>query len=281
MAGVAQSVRAPGCGSGGRRFDSGHSPHFLAIVLLFFSCALNANDPKIARSEPLIKLPSPVEIIIPPDISLKPHTKKPSLTLIVDEFSARADWSKIILASLPSKTILSVASHLPFNIECIKNAIDFGFTIAISVDYITKAQWQILQKAILQLNEELKKIDSNACLQGVIVWRVSNEEDFQTIMQTMKNWLTSNNMWLVYANISNILPLQTLPPGVLNANGFVMPTDHSQHVTDTANFVLSQAKYNGKGIMLVKPAKQHFKKLSDWLQTHAEDISLENWHHKK
>ena len=25
--GVAQLVRAPGCGSGGRRFDSGHSPH--------------------------------------------------------------------------------------------------------------------------------------------------------------------------------------------------------------------------------------------------------------
>lgn len=28
MAGVAQLVRAPGCGSGGRRFDPGHSPHF-------------------------------------------------------------------------------------------------------------------------------------------------------------------------------------------------------------------------------------------------------------
>lgn len=29
MAGVAQLVRAPGCGSGGRRFDSDHSPHMI------------------------------------------------------------------------------------------------------------------------------------------------------------------------------------------------------------------------------------------------------------
>ena len=29
MVGVAQLVRAPDCGSGGRRFDSDHSPHFL------------------------------------------------------------------------------------------------------------------------------------------------------------------------------------------------------------------------------------------------------------
>ncbi len=28
MVGVAQSVRAPGCGPGGRGFDSLHSPHF-------------------------------------------------------------------------------------------------------------------------------------------------------------------------------------------------------------------------------------------------------------
>ncbi len=33
MAGVAQSVRAPGCGSGGRRFNSGHSPHFSKALL--------------------------------------------------------------------------------------------------------------------------------------------------------------------------------------------------------------------------------------------------------
>ncbi len=28
MAGVAQLVRAPVCGTGGRRFETGHSPHF-------------------------------------------------------------------------------------------------------------------------------------------------------------------------------------------------------------------------------------------------------------
>ena len=28
MAGVAQLVRAPDCDSGGRRFETGHSPHF-------------------------------------------------------------------------------------------------------------------------------------------------------------------------------------------------------------------------------------------------------------
>ena len=31
MAGVAQLVRAPDCDSGGRRFNSGHSPHFLFL----------------------------------------------------------------------------------------------------------------------------------------------------------------------------------------------------------------------------------------------------------
>ncbi len=31
MAGVAQVVRAPDCGSGGRRFETGHSPHHNAI----------------------------------------------------------------------------------------------------------------------------------------------------------------------------------------------------------------------------------------------------------
>ena len=31
MAGVAQLVRAPVCGTGCRRFKSGHSPHFLRL----------------------------------------------------------------------------------------------------------------------------------------------------------------------------------------------------------------------------------------------------------
>ena len=32
MAGIAQSVRAPDCGSGGRRFDPGCSPHVTQIL---------------------------------------------------------------------------------------------------------------------------------------------------------------------------------------------------------------------------------------------------------
>ncbi|SVA09501.1 uncharacterized protein METZ01_LOCUS62355 [marine metagenome] len=32
MVGVAQLVRAPGCGPGGRRFKSGHSPDFVRVV---------------------------------------------------------------------------------------------------------------------------------------------------------------------------------------------------------------------------------------------------------
>ena len=31
VAGVAQLVRAPVCGTGGRRFETGHSPHFLPV----------------------------------------------------------------------------------------------------------------------------------------------------------------------------------------------------------------------------------------------------------
>ena len=39
MVGVAQLVRAPGCGPGGRRFKSGFSPHFFPLktgLSLFF-----------------------------------------------------------------------------------------------------------------------------------------------------------------------------------------------------------------------------------------------------
>ena len=35
VAGVAQSVRAPVCGTGSRRFNSGHSPHFFVPVAHF------------------------------------------------------------------------------------------------------------------------------------------------------------------------------------------------------------------------------------------------------
>ena len=36
MVGVAQLVRAPGCGPGGRRFKSGFSPHFLLAQKYLF-----------------------------------------------------------------------------------------------------------------------------------------------------------------------------------------------------------------------------------------------------
>ena len=34
MAGVAQMVRAPDCGSGGRRFEADHSPHDAGLAQL-------------------------------------------------------------------------------------------------------------------------------------------------------------------------------------------------------------------------------------------------------
>ena len=278
MAGVAQLVRAPGCGSGGRRFDPGHSPHFL---IFFVGLVFNSLVAQESKTNELKQLPSPVESIIPASLPLKPNTKKPSITIIIDGFGAREDWSEIITTSFPSKTILSIASHLPLNMECIKTALTFGFNLAISIDYVTRAQWQILQKVILQLNEEIKNINSSASICGVVVWRIAEEEDFSKIMQSMKEWLTANNMWLFYANTSNILPVNILPPGVLTPDVFVLPTDSAQHAEDMANFVFSQARYNGKGIILLKPAKQHFKKLSDWLQNHVDDITLENWQHNK
>lgn len=36
MAGVAQLVRAPDCDSGGRRFKTGHSPHFLITTIVLY-----------------------------------------------------------------------------------------------------------------------------------------------------------------------------------------------------------------------------------------------------
>ena len=38
MAGVAQVVRAPGCGPGGRRFKSGRSPRSAGCEAVFCSC---------------------------------------------------------------------------------------------------------------------------------------------------------------------------------------------------------------------------------------------------
>lgn len=278
MAGVAQSVRAPGCGSGGRRFNSGHSPHFLTVAfLLLIIPIVDANSVKPHTNQQLL---SPVESIISEKIPLKKQTEKPTLTIIVDCFGARDDFSKTILSSLPSKTILSIASHMPLNMEHIKKAIEFGFKIAISLDYTTMAQWQILQKTIVQLNAEIKKFSEKSAICGVIIWRVAAEEDFANIMHTMKKWLTMNNMWLFYANTNNILPIPNLAPGIIIPDSFVTPTDSAQHMEETANFVLDQAQYNEKGIMLIKPAKQHLQKLSDWLQQHYNEIIIENWEHK-
>lgn len=50
---VAQLVRAPACGAGGRRFESGLSPHFLAWLILFLTIlplGTRAEDPKITES---------------------------------------------------------------------------------------------------------------------------------------------------------------------------------------------------------------------------------------
>ena len=42
MAGVAQLVRAPDCGSGGRGFDSRRSPHF--FVYIIFKLTVNVSN---------------------------------------------------------------------------------------------------------------------------------------------------------------------------------------------------------------------------------------------
>ena len=42
MANVAQLVRASGCGSEGRRFDPGHSPHHDNFLKFHFQLLLNA-----------------------------------------------------------------------------------------------------------------------------------------------------------------------------------------------------------------------------------------------
>lgn len=38
MANIAQLVRAPGCGSGGRGFETHYSPQILELTKLKFSC---------------------------------------------------------------------------------------------------------------------------------------------------------------------------------------------------------------------------------------------------
>ena len=48
MAIVAQLVRAPACGAGGRRFESGLSPHFFLLIFLYlFTCKASGVEPKV------------------------------------------------------------------------------------------------------------------------------------------------------------------------------------------------------------------------------------------
>ena len=100
MAGVAQLVRAPGCGPGGRRFETGHSPHIFLMAYLCLNalCAATSDSINIAQSEV-------INSIITDQMLFKMQHEKPNITIIVDQFGMREDISREFLSKLSKNVI--------------------------------------------------------------------------------------------------------------------------------------------------------------------------------
>ncbi len=151
MAGVAQVVRALGCGPRGRGFESRHSPHHLphrlphhllhlfGIVLLSwgFASAFGETAPK-APKELKIKIPPSVVDQIITEVPRATANKVPKLTIIVDQFAMREDTASELIAKLSANIVLCVPSHCLLRDHLIEKAQAFGYTLAISLDYLNR-----------------------------------------------------------------------------------------------------------------------------------------------
>ena len=262
MAGVAQLVRAPGCGPGGRRFKTGHSPHFILFVLLSMG-VLVAEQPKgDAVSVPL----SVLSKVIADQMPLQAKYEKPHITIIVDQFCMREDISRELINKLSANVILCIPAHCVLQKNIIEDAQKFNFNLAISIDHLTEEQWSKLQKVI----------EEYSWIKGLVIWSVATDTGLAELLGRVKDWLNTRGIWIVYANTNNVMANPEVPAGIFVPDGFVETIDKSIWVTEQANFVLAQAKFKNRGLLLVQPGIHHIALLVDWLQANVENMQLDN-----
>ncbi len=263
MADVAQLVRAPGCGPGGRRFKTGHSPHFFLFVLLSMGTLLAEQTKVGAEPSPL----SVVSNVIKDQTPLQASYEKPHITIIVDQFCMREDLSRELINKLSANVILCVPAHCMLQKNIIEDAQKFNFNLSISIDYLTEEQWSKLQKVI----------EERSWIKGLVIWSVSTDSNLVEFLGRIKEWLNTRGIWIVYANSNNVMANSELPMGIFVPDGFVVTFDKSIRVTEQANFVLAQAKFKDRGLLLVQPGVHHLSPLVDWLQENVDRIQLDNW----
>ncbi len=261
MAGVAQLVRAPGCGSGSRRFDPGHSPHFFFILsLTFFLKFLYAEAPP---EEQL----SIVSSVIPDQTTFHIDHKRPQITIILDQFGMRSDISEKILEQFTAKVILCVPAHCISSENLIKKAQERHFNLSLSIDYLNEFQWQKIQEII----------EKNPWIKGLVIWSVDSNLKLTDFLTKVKTWLNTRNIWMVYANTNNTLLNPDIPTGIFMPDGFAKTTDDPSYITEISTFVVDQAKLKNNGLLLIELGTQHINPLLKWLQENGEHIHLNNW----
>ena len=271
MAGVAQLVRAPGCGPGGRRFETGHSPHlYIYVLLLIFSFGpSHAEESNSGERKPVdfSGQISALDKVINNKIPLQAKYQIPHMTVIVDQFGMREDISNKILATLSPRAILCVPFYCIAPEKYIIKAKELGFNLAISADRLSEEQWIKLQEII----------EKNPWIKGVVIWSLPTESNLNEFLSKIKEWLGYRGIWLVYANTNNILANPEVPIGVFMPDGFVRTTDENMHVTEQAEFVLDQAKCKNRGLLLIEPGIQHISLFIDWVGDHINSFQLDNW----
>ncbi len=261
MAGVAQLVRAPGCGPGGRGFETRHSPHSFLFVIFSLGFLFAEQQGSIEIQTGI------VSSILTDRISFYAKHKNPQVTIIIDQFCMRSDISKTLLEKLSSNVILCVPSHCVLREDFIEQAQKLNFNLCLSIDYLNEHQWQKIQEII----------EKHSWIKGLVIWSVSSDLKLNEFLTKVRDWLSTRSIWIVYANTNNILHNPDIPVGIFMPDGFIRTTDDSSHVAEQANFVVNQAKLKNRGLLLVEPGIHHIDSLINWLQENFEKIQLSNW----
>lgn len=263
MAGVAQLVRAPGCGSGCRRFDPGHSPHlFLFLVLDFCLNFLHAETQRAMDAQHAI-----VSSVIPHQTTFNILHKKPAVTIILDQFCMRDDISRKLLEQVSSDIILCVPAHCIYQENLIAEAKKLHFNLSLSIDYLNEHQWKKVQEII----------EKNSWIKGLVVWSVDSHLKLSDFLKEIKDWLNTRHIWLVYANTNNALPNPDVRTDIVMPDGFVRTTDDHYYLSQLSDFVVNQAAFKNNGVLLVELAVHHVDSFVKWLQENRANIQLNSW----
>jgi hypothetical protein len=210
---------------------------------------------------------SVVSNIITDQTLLQASYEKPHVTIIVDQFCMREDLSRELIGKLSANIILCVPAQCILQKNIIESAQKFNFNLSISIDYLTEEQWSKLQKII----------EENSWIKGLVIWSVSTDSRLVEFLSRVKEWLNMRGIWVVYANSNNVIASTELPAGIFVPDGFVVTCDESKRVTEQADFMLAQAKFKNRGVLLVQTGLHHVSSLVDWLSENAGRIQLDNW----